>query len=601
MFSAVPCVFWSKVFSAGQVFCWGSRLKSNIIHHRYNTSSRWRCSEVKGDMPRYVCILTFCIIAGTALCPDKLVSKAYGLAGAAGPNGSNARAVHKLGEIGEGVSVGLISQDNARITHEAFKDSNGVSHAFSYDFSDENTYSPANHDTWVAGVVASRGGVNHPNDIGIAPGVDIHSAKICQEVTYLDELLDFAEAALETLVNDPNRRCRVIVTGIAVTPIVETDETTPDGNSQLTRLYDYYAYHHNVIFVNPAGKDYTNPTIFGDSYNGITTGGLVVTEPDVYLKVGSNSNTGPTVDGRRKPDVAAPSQNQTMPSGGSDTSWHEWTPADGATSLSTPHTAGVAALLLGLADDTSEPNDNRNEVIRAVIVNSTFPNINDSNGSPTNPADPNNTWNPDRGYGRIDALRAYELLDANQVTTDVNITQQKGWAYKTMVSKTERHSYFILGEKKHRLVLTVTWNRRINKSGSTYTEERVPKFNIDLTITDPNGRTLFSETDTLNNLEKVDLILPSDGIYEISLENTNTKKDRSYALAFELLAPIRGDFGEVDYIVDYLDLAVLEGEWLTVAPDLEADLFVDDANMVNMKDFAEFGNHWLEVDAAYYQ
>ena len=252
----------------------------------------------------------------------------------------------------------------------------------------------------MAGIAASRGGASHPNDIGVAPGVDIHSARVVDNngglsSTYLTNALDGPDGLIT------KHNCRVIMTGFMV------DGINPNGQSYWTKMYDYYAYKYDVVFANASGKDYTYPAIFGDAYNGITTGGLVVTEPDVYLKVGTNSNSGPTVDGRRKPDLAAPSQNQTMPSGGSDTSWDEWTAADGATSLSTPHTAGVAALLLGLADDTNDPNDGHNEVIRAVIVNSTFPNIKDKFGNPTNPADPNKTWDPNRGYGRIDALRAY--------------------------------------------------------------------------------------------------------------------------------------------------------------------------------------------------
>ena len=252
-------------------------------------------------MPRYSCVLTFCVIAAAGLYLGTVTPKAYGLAESVGPNGSNAQAVHELGETGEDVNVGLISAKNTRTTHEAFEDTNGISHAFYYDFTDEGLYEPDNHDTWVAGVVASRGGVSYPNDIGVAPGVDIHSAKVTRgetspsdpnRVIYFSWLAD----ALDDLINDYN--CQVIVTGISL-----GDE--PNGQSDWTMLYDYYAYEHNVVFANASGKNHTHPTVFGDGYNGITTGGLVVTDPNVYLRVGSNSNIGPTEDSRRKPDLAA--------------------------------------------------------------------------------------------------------------------------------------------------------------------------------------------------------------------------------------------------------------------------------------------------------
>ena len=86
---------------------------------------------------------------------------------------------------------------------------------------------------------------------------------------------------------------------------------------------------------------------------------------------------------------------------------------------------------MGTADGTGDPDDNQSEVIKVVIVNSAFGNINDKGGNPTYPADPNNTWHSDRGYGRIDALRAYELLSADKVAEGADITQARGWAYDT--------------------------------------------------------------------------------------------------------------------------------------------------------------------------
>ncbi len=102
---------------------------------------------------------------------------------------------------------------------------------------------------------------------------------------------------------------------------------------------------------------------------------------------------------------------------------------NGETSWAEPHAAGAAALLLGLADTTPGPNDNSSVVIKAVLVNSAMPNIQHKTGTETNPADSNNTWQADRGYGRLDCLRAYQLLDTNEVEPGTTITQDKGWGY----------------------------------------------------------------------------------------------------------------------------------------------------------------------------
>jgi hypothetical protein len=385
------------------------------------------------------------------------------------------------------------------------------------------------------------------------------------------------------------------MTGIAFDPA----SVAADGQSLWARMYDYYGYHHNVLFANAAANTPTEILVFGDVFNGITTAGLIVTDPDVYDRVGSLSGAGPTDDNRRKPEVASPSQNQTMPSAGSDTSWYTMTSSGGETSFSVPHTAGVAALLVGLANETPEPNDNANEVIKAVIVNSTFPNINDRDNNPTNPADPNNTWHRQRGYGRIDALRAYELLDALEIRPDSNMIQLRGWAYGTITEAYEQHSYLVNGSKNHRLVTTVTWNRLIDHDGSEYIEEPQPKFSLDLTIIDPNGQILSAESDTINNLKKVDIILPDDGIYRISLQNTTPRKNRSYGFAFEMLAPIPGDFRRLNYIVDFEDWSVMANDWLLEKLNLETDLTGD--SLVNIFDLSEFVKHWLEINSAYYK
>ena len=486
-------------------------------------------------MPKYVCTLAFCVIAVVGLCPDILVPKVYGLAESTGLNGSNAQAVHDLGQIGQDVNVGLIAWDNARTTHEAFydKDSNGnpigTTHAFSYDFTNDGTRI-SNHDTYVAGIVASRGGFYYPNYIGVAPGVDIHSAKVIENDG--GYIFSYLNNALQSLIT--NYQCRVIVTGIAFGSV-------PDGQSPETMLYDYYAYQYDVVFANPAGNEGSVIAVFGDAYNGITTGGLRVTDPDVYLRVGSVSGSGPTSDGRRKPDIVAPAQNQTVPTGGGDTIWTPVGGSGGETSYSTPHTAGVAALLLGLADSTPEPNDNHNEVIKAVIINSTFPNINDKLNNQTNPSDVNNTWNCDRGYGRIDALRAYELLDTNQVATDVNITGQKGWGFGTLAVD-EEHTYKICVQQQCRLLVTLTWDRRIEwtdkrhgpgnpKNGLIDSDELLPYLaDLDLIIYGPNdSNTIFSEQknnlEPNDNLEKCDILLVTAGDYTVKIVNDSNNDE----------------------------------------------------------------------------
>jgi hypothetical protein len=519
-------------------------------------------SVYEGDVPKRRYILIMGAVCAVSLCHGLTIQKAYALAESTAQGGSNAQAVHALGQIGENINIGLIAGRNALTTHEAFfdKDVNGnptgSTHTFNYDFSGSGI-APVNHDTWMAGIAISRGGFLYPDDIGVAPGANLHCARVANDENGIS--FSWLDNALDELIIGQN--CKVVVTGISLL-------LTPDGQSAYTLLYDYYAYRYNVIFSNAAGNENTQIAIFGDAYNGITTGGLDVTYDDQYARVGTLSGSGPTADGRSKPDVVAPSQNQTMPNASGTTSWYTWTSAGGQTSLSAPHTAGTAALLLGLASDTPDPCDSQNEVIRAAIVNSTFPNILDKLGYLTDPA----VWNKDKGYGRIDALRAYQIIDSNRIIAEVNTTDEKGWAFDT-ISPIQQQTYTIYVPRRYRLTATLTWDRRVIWTSSLHPYLA----DLDLEIYEPNNTNpIFSKQlagfDPDDNLVKCDLPLTAAGQYTLKVVNNSTGETACYGLAFELLPPLPGDF-DLNYIVDYDDLVEITDNWLLPVSDFDADLF----------------------------
>jgi hypothetical protein len=521
-----------------------------------------------------------------------LTQEVYGLAESTGPSGSDSIAVHQLGITGKGVNIGFISAGSVLTTHEAFKDANGVIHAFNYDFSGDGISIIA-HDTQLAGIIASNGGAAHPNEIGVAPGANVYSARVSDSNGSVENtwLINALNALIE------NYNCRVIVTGFEFT---ET-EIDPNGNNPLALLYDYYAYQYGVIFVNAAGNQNTYVSTFGDAYNGITTGGLQLTDPNNpydYRRVGFSSGSGPTADERRKPDITAPSEQQTVPTSDSDTAWTVVGSINGQTSWAIPHAAGTAALLLELADTTPGPNDNSSVVIKAVIVNSTMPNIQDKTGTETNPADSNNTWNEDRGYGRLDCLRAYQLLDTNEVEPGTTITQNKGWGYGR-INKGQSNTYTINISQRCRLIATTTWLRRIDNTMSAYLA------NIDMNVYAPgDSNAIFNKTmfgyNTSDNLIKCDLLILTPGYYTITIANNSTSNETAnYGFAFELHPIMAGDLPVVDYIVDFRDFATLAADWHSTTSSLDALLSPD--GMINLLDLAVLADNWLQIDPLYYQ
>ena len=447
----------------------------------------------------------------------------FGLKEALGEYGVNVYAVHQKGITGTGVNIGLLSAGNVRDSHTAFERKSG-SAVTNYDFTGSGL-SRSSHDTHMAGIILSNGSPTHPDQIGVAPGAHLHSARFSNKQLYPSKVAQ----ALDTLIKSHN--CRVIMTGIQLPKEI----VIADGNSGWAKMYDYYAEKYDVIFASAAGNSSPLVTVFGDIYNGITTAGLVKNDPNgIYNKIGSISNKGPTADGRKKPGIAAPTQGLVTPTSSGDDHWSTLDAnGRGLTSYAVPHTAGVAALLLEAAAKSPAKNDDRTEVIKAVIVNSSDPSIFNADSHITNPADSMTQWKPDSGYGTLDALKAYEALMAGPIVQNTPSRQNKGWAYGVM-EKNQTHKYQIRGTKGQRLVVTVTWHRKLQKIGKKYFEEPV-RFHLDLKILSPSGKLLAFETSGANNLIKTDHYLTEDGLYTLALKNPTLAKDRDYAMAFEIV------------------------------------------------------------------
>ena len=290
-----------------------------------------------------------------------------------------------------------------------------------------------------------------------------------------------------------------------------------------------------------------------------------------------------------------------MPSAASDSAWFTWTSAGGETSFSTPHAAGVAADLLSYADTTADTDDNQNEAIRAMIVNSTMPNINDNNGLPTTGA----LYNVARGYGRIDGYNAYQTLSSPKITPGSNTTALRGWAYSnspTTKHTTSTQAYSIYAAKNQRLLTTLAWNRKVTRSGSPGFYSYTPTFyNLNLQILDPNRILVVNDTGTKDNLKKWDILLAKTGYYSVKVSFNNTTGSsitQDYGLAFQIIPPIAGDY-DLNYVVDANDLLAFVNTWLLETPGLPTDL-APPFGQIDFADFAVFAQNWLASNPAYY-
>jgi len=464
------------------------------------------------------CVAVFCA-AGLLLS-----APAPGLTEACGPAGTNAYALHRLGITGRGVSIGLLSAGTVRQSHIAFERKEGSAVSL-YDFTGGG-FAPSWHDTHIAGIILSGGSPSHPDQIGAAPGAVLHSARISNKQITSAYITD----ALDELIF--NKNCRIILTGLQITH----DSVQPDGSSIWTKIYDYYADTYDVLFINAAGNSCPQITIFGDSYNGLTIAGLVKDQTGRFGKIGSISNRGPTLDGRKKPELAAPTQDLLVPTSTGDDHWTGLDPNGlGLTSYAIPHAAAAAALLLEAAGKTPQADDDKTEVLKAVLVNAADAAAFQLRSGQLSPTDSITQWKPDGGYGRLDALRAYHILTAGPIAKDLPNSRQQGWAY-ALIEAGQQHQYGLEAKKGRRLVITLTWHRKLQRISNRFYEEP-DRFYLDLKIQSPSGKMLVFETPGRNNLIKTDCVLPETGRYAVILKNPTAASQRDYGLAFELLEP----------------------------------------------------------------
>jgi hypothetical protein len=238
-------------------------------------------------------------------------------------------------------------------------------------------------------------------------------------------------------------------------------------------------------------------------------------------------------------------------------------------------------------------------VIRAVIVNSAFPNINDNSNISTT----GQLYNNSRGYGRIDALSACQMLSSPRLTPGSFTSSCAGWAYDTIAVINNKNlllgdSYNVHLSAKQRLLVTLTWNRKITKLSSlSYRPE--PLANLKLTITNQSGTvTYFNEQDNKNNLRRCDVIVPEDGYYTITVSSPEVTQ-ASYGLAFRIVPQLPCDF-DIDYFVNARDLDIMIENWLVTGIQSPGDL-VTPFGKIDFADFGAFAPYWLTYNKAYHQ
>jgi hypothetical protein len=258
--------------------------------------------------------------------------------------------------------------------------------------------------------------------------------------------------------------------------------------------YDDYIARFNTIVVSGIGDG--GPILSpSDCYNGIAVAAQ-----------GGSSSTGPTADGRCKPDIAAPA---------------------GETSFSTPLVSGAAALLIQegrrLKVNASAAVDAR--TIKALLLNGAAK-PSGWTATSTAPLDPNT------GAGVLNVYNSYEEMVGGRfgpqpqrlsapshapLLTGTAIAASRGWDLRGITnSGTDAgiSHYRITTGATGALIATLVWDR-------PYRERSIN--NLFLYAYDSSGNLLASSISTVDNVQELYLTGLAAGTYEIEVVKATTR------------------------------------------------------------------------------
>lgn len=195
-------------------------------------------------------------------------------------------------------------------------------------------YDDNGHGTHVAGIIAGTGEGNSAYR-GVAPGVALIGLKVLDSQG--SGSLSDVQAAIEWCINNKDKyNIRVINLSLG-------SSSSSDGTDSVSQAANA-AVDAGIVVVVAAGN--SGPAKYtigspGAAENVITVGaGADVGEGGFFLA--SFSSRGPTADGRIKPDIVSPGYKITAPQANSGNGYVEYS----GTSMATPFTAGVVALML---------------------------------------------------------------------------------------------------------------------------------------------------------------------------------------------------------------------------------------------------------------
>jgi hypothetical protein len=262
-------------------------------------------------------------------------------------------------------------------------------------------------------------------------------------------------------------------------------------DAQQDQAYDdYIARYHTVVL------------------SGIGDGGAVLTPADCYNGLGvaaqgGGSSTGPSADGRCKPDITAPA---------------------GETSFSTPLVSGAAAILIqeGRRQKVNAAAAVDSRTVKALLLTGAVK-PSDWSHTTTAPLDPN------YGAGVLNVFNSYQELVGGRyapvgvrfsppghapLTSGATINATRGWDFRGIASGAVEEGvshYRITTSGTGALITTLVWNK-------PYRAKAINQ--MALYVYDGSGNLLGSSVSTVDNVQHVYLTGLAAGTYEVEVVKT---------------------------------------------------------------------------------
>jgi subtilisin family serine protease len=373
------------------------------------------------------------------------------------------------------------------------------------------TYNSGNHGDHCAGTIFGAGNLN-PTTRGMAPGADLHAYGVGG--------FPSGYQAFDSIYNHYNSK-QVRITSTSYGNGLNA------GYTSLARLMDvqmrdmtdlmhvFSAGNDGSSSTGPAGAGWANVTGgHKQAKNVIATGNLTYTDA-----LSSSSSRGPAKDGRIKPDICAVGSNVY-----STVDVNSYATKSG-TSMACPGIAGITAQLYHAYKDIKGGTYPLAGLIKAILLNTA-----DDLGNP----------GPDfkHGWGRVNARRAFNLLQQNQYITG-NISQGNSINHQiTVPAGTAELRVMVYWDDVPALAnAAVALVNDLDIKVITPSTAQVLPWKLDHTLSSIALNTIATQgADHLNNVEQVTIPTPAAGNYTVNITGFQVPQGpQRYHLVYEFI------------------------------------------------------------------